>query len=77
MSEEIIRIGDEHYVHAAAAHDERTRVLKHGDTFALFDRFGNVQSLGLGDQGLYHQGTRFLCRQVLRLGRQHRWLPRS
>jgi glycogen debranching enzyme len=37
------------------------RVLKQGDTFAVFDRFGDVRPLGrLGAQGLYHEGTRFL-----------------
>jgi hypothetical protein len=36
------------------------RVLKHGDTFAVFDRYGDVVPGGLGEQGLYHEGTRFL-----------------
>src|SRR5688572_4388118 len=37
------------------------RVLKQGDTFAVFDRFGDIRSLGTrGAQGLYHDGTRFL-----------------
>jgi glycogen debranching enzyme len=40
--------------------DDRTRVLKHAETFAIFDRFGDTQSNGAGEQGIYHQGTRFL-----------------
>jgi glycogen debranching enzyme len=36
------------------------RVLKHGDTFAVFDRYGDIVPGGLGEQGLYHEGTRFL-----------------
>jgi glycogen debranching enzyme len=36
------------------------RVLKHGDTFAVFDRYGDVAPGGLGEHGLYHEGTRFL-----------------
>lgn len=50
-----------------------TRVLKHGDTFAVFNRYGDVQATGLGEQGVYHDGTRFLSRLRLRLG-QHRLL---
>ena len=40
--------------------DDRTRVLKHGETFCLFDRYGDIQHMGIGEQGLYHEGTRFL-----------------
>ena len=35
--------------------DERTRVLKHGDTFGVFDRYGDVHPIGLGEQGLFHE----------------------
>jgi len=35
-------------------------VLKHGETFAIFDRFGDIQPGG--DGGVYHEGTRFLSR---------------
>ena len=47
--------------------DNHTMVLKHGETFAVFDRSGDIQSLGRNEQGLYHAGTRFLSRQELRL----------
>lgn len=47
--------------------DEHSRVLKQGDTFAVFDRYGNIQQIGLGEQGLYHEGTRFLSKRELRL----------
>ena len=40
--------------------DEFRRVLKHGETFAVFDHYGDIQLVGLCEQGLYHQGTRFL-----------------
>jgi glycogen debranching enzyme len=40
--------------------DVARRVLKHGDTFAVFDRYGDIVPGGLGEQGLYHEGTRFL-----------------
>jgi glycogen debranching enzyme len=51
--------------------DDHARVLKHGDTFAVFDQLGDVQPLGLGEQGLYHEGTRHLSRLRLSInGRQ-------
>jgi glycogen debranching enzyme len=40
--------------------DDRTRVLKHGDTFAVLDHCGGMEPGGLGEEGLYHEGTRFL-----------------
>ena len=61
-----IQINDKWYVSATSAPaDERTRVLKHNDTFGLFDRYGDIQSTGLGEEGLYHQDTRFLSLQEL------------
>jgi glycogen debranching enzyme len=46
------------------------RVLKHGDTFGVFDLHGDIISAENGDQGLYHAGTRFLSRLELLLGRR-------
>src|SRR5438128_7766601 len=48
--------------------DEQRRVLKHGETFAVFDHYGDIKPEGLGEEGLYHEGTRFLSYLVLRLG---------
>jgi glycogen debranching enzyme len=47
--------------------DEQTRVLKHGDTFAIFDHHGDVKPSGLGEEGLYHDGTRHLSCLLLLL----------
>jgi glycogen debranching enzyme len=47
--------------------DEHLKVLKHGDTFGVFDRDGDIRCLALGPQGLYHEGTRFLSRFELTL----------
>lgn len=59
---------DEFYISAPSGlQDDRIQVIKQGDTFQVFDRLGNIQPGGRGDQGLYHQGTRFLSRSVLRL----------
>ena len=41
-------------------------ILKHGDTFALFDPYGDIRQEGLGEQGLYYAGTRYLSRLELR-----------
>ena len=49
--------------------DEQTRVLKHSDTFAVFDHYGDLTPTGLGEEGLYHEGTRFLSCLVLVLGK--------
>lgn len=42
--------------------DDITRVLKHGETFAVFDHYGDIQPRGLGEQGIFHEGTRFLSK---------------
>lgn len=42
-------------------------VLKDGELFAIFDRFGDVQSAGSGSQGLYFGCTRHLSRLGLLL----------
>lgn len=47
--------------------DELTRVLKHGDTFAVFDHYGDVKPTDFGEEGLYHNGTRFLSCLLLLL----------
>jgi glycogen debranching enzyme len=66
---EVIRVKDQYYILAVSSlADVRTRVLKHGDTFAVFDRYGDIQPVGLGEQGIYHEGTRFLSQLVLTLG---------
>jgi glycogen debranching enzyme len=48
--------------------DETDRVLKHGESFAIFDRWGDIVPAGLGEQGLYHRGTRHLAGFRLRIG---------
>jgi glycogen debranching enzyme len=69
--DEIVRVEDRFYILAAASRAAGTsRVLKHGDTFALFDARGDILAEGLPDHGLYHDGTRFLSRLRLRLADQ-------
>lgn len=59
--------GPYHILAASSPADERRRVLKHGDTFAVFDHYGDIKPGGLGEEGLYHEGTRFLSCLVLEL----------
>ena len=40
--------------------DDRTRVLKHGTSFAVFDRYGDIETVELKEQGIFCEGTRFL-----------------
>jgi len=68
MPDDAILIRDQYYIHARSPRiDDRTQVLKYGDSFAVFDRFGDIDPLGPGQLGLYHGDTRFLSRLVLRL----------
>ena len=67
--EDIIQLKDQFYVLATSSlADQRTRVLKHGEVFAVFDVYGNIQPIGLGAHGLYDGATRFLSHLELRLG---------
>ncbi len=69
--EEAIRVGDRWYVLATSSREgDPVRVLKFGESFALFDRFGDMPRAGSGEHGLYYQGTRFLSRYELRLNGQ-------
>ncbi len=60
--------GDHYPILAASSiADERRRVLKHGDTFAVFDHYGDIKPGGLGEEGIYHHGTRYLSCLLLEL----------
>ena len=61
---------DPYYIVAPAPlAGERDRVLKQGDSFAVFDHHGDIRPIGMNEQGLFHEGTRFLSCLILRLGR--------
>ena len=59
--------GASHLLAASSVADERTRILKHGDTFAVLDHYGDIKPGGLGEEGLYHDGTRHLSTWLLDL----------
>jgi glycogen debranching enzyme len=65
---DVIKVEERYYILATSSRaDDRALVLKQGDTFAVFDHYGDVVPFGLGEQGLYHEGTRHLSRLELRL----------
>jgi glycogen debranching enzyme len=65
--EEGTRLDDQYYIIAESARVRgETHVLKHGETFAIFDHLGDIP-LGWGELGLYHAGTRHLSHLELRL----------
>ncbi|HEY3855452.1 MAG TPA: amylo-alpha-1,6-glucosidase [Verrucomicrobiae bacterium] len=65
---EIIEVQGQYYIRASASiADAGTRVLKHGDTFSIFDRHGDIRPLGFENQGLFCDGTRYLSRWKFRI----------
>jgi glycogen debranching enzyme len=65
---DIVRVEDEYYVRASSAlADDRTRVLKYGDTFAVFNRYGDIEAFGPSQFGLFHAETRHLSRFAMRI----------
>src|SRR3954452_11746335 len=68
LSKDVIEVGQHFYIRASSSlADDRTRVLLHGDTFAVFDRGGDVQPVGFGQQGIFHKETRHLSRLELHI----------
>ena len=47
--------------------DDRAGVLKYGKMFCVFDRFGDIQTSGLGEEGLFFEGTRHLSQLAVSL----------
>ncbi len=67
--EEVIRHQDQYYILAGSVStDVRTSVLKEDETFAVFNPRGDFESIGRCDQGLYHEGTRYLSNFELIVG---------
>jgi glycogen debranching enzyme len=47
--------------------EPRSRILKHGDTFAVFNPFGDISGGSGSPDGLYHEDTRYLSQLELYL----------
>ena len=61
-------IAQQYYIAATSSpSDDRAQVLKYGQMFFVFDRIGDIQTYGLGEQGLFFQGTRHLSDLCIRL----------
>lgn len=61
-----VQLGEEWYILAISSPaDERRRVIKHNDMFGIFDRFGDIQHVGMGEEGIYFGDTRFLSQHEL------------
>lgn len=69
--DDVIRVKNRYYILSTSSlASVRTCVLKDGDTFAVFDRRGDIELLGHGVQGLYHNETRHTSHWVLRIGNE-------
>lgn len=67
QNRDVIEVDQQFYIRASSAlADDRTRVLLNGDTFAVFDRSGDIQPVGFGQQGIFHNETRYLSRLEMR-----------
>ena len=77
-TDDLIQIQDQYYILASSSRvDDRTHVLKHGDSMAVLDRFGDIAPVGFGELGVYHDGTRFVSRLGLTIGWHRPLLLRS
>jgi glycogen debranching enzyme len=75
--DDIIRLTDDYYIVTPASTTGEVRVLKQGESFAVFDRNGDIEHAGLGEQGVYHEGTRFLSLLALRIANLRPFLLNS
>ena len=58
----------QYYIAAGSSpSDDRVRVLKYGTCFAVFNRYGDIEPLGLGEHGIFFNGTRYLSELALLL----------
>src|SRR5579864_6676865 len=65
---DVIEVGDQFYIRAQSSlADDRTLVLLCGDTFAVFDRYGDIQPVGNAQQGIFYRETRHLSRLDIRI----------
>jgi len=67
-TQEVIRPQEHYYILATeSAPPELSLVLKGGDTFAVLNPFGDIDSENRHEEGIYHAGTRFTSRLRLLL----------
>jgi glycogen debranching enzyme len=67
--EDFLTVDNEFYIKATSSlADDRTRVLKYGEAFAVFNRYGDIESLGAMQFGLFYREARHLSRFSFYLG---------
>ena len=58
----------QYYIAAGSSpSDDRARVLKYGNCFAVFNRYGDIEPFGLGEHGVFFRSCRHLSEFVLGL----------
>jgi glycogen debranching enzyme len=63
-----IGTAQQYYIAAGSSpSDDRARVLKYGKCFAVFNRYGDIEPLGLGEHGIFFRGARHLSEFVLQV----------
>ncbi len=65
----LLRLEDNDYYFRASSSfaDDAQRTLNFGDTFVVSDRWGDINPIGKGLQGVYHRGTRFVSNMYMQL----------
>ncbi len=59
--EDVIKVSGNHYVLATSAPGaEQNRIVKQSHTFAVFDSLGDIRSVVFNNQGIFHNGTRYV-----------------
>jgi glycogen debranching enzyme len=57
----LIEIEGQYYIQASSSFaDNRKIILKQGESFGIFDLYGDIYKAGEGYYGIYHHGTRFI-----------------
>lgn len=65
MNEQLHVGGAVYLLSTAVLVDDRRSVLKSDNTFAVFDRRGDIRPMGLHEQGVFHHGTRMISQLEL------------
>ena len=67
--DDFLTLDNEFYVRATSSlADDRTRVLKYGEAFVVFNRFGDIESIGTMQFGLFYREARHLSRFSFYIG---------
>lgn len=71
MEADVIKINDQYYILASSAvGEEKAVALKSDDSFGVFDRYGDIKSIGESAHGFFYKGTRFLSKCELKINNE-------